>query len=345
MKNARIQALNYCAHAIEDLRETETMLRDMAPESARVLRMLIDMLISSVKFIMPNCCELIDPDDLRQAHIDLVHLPYPCVAFEAPWEKETEGPEQIGGYKQTPATKRIALCWEALPEYEVLPGLYTILQDFPEGGVFIVPIFWGPETQKWMVTLGGAFVPYGKEVLSISLDKELPATRIATAALIEAGQVKPKSLRYHAEPFYLLPELYEQALSNYGSRSKTFAQIILDTRDEGMMLIQACSVINCANVTTTNIGVPDALNKKRQAKGKQPFFSYKILQLTGEQRASSGFGMDGQHASPRMHLRRGHLRRLESKKTVWVRPAMVNADSKHGAVLKDYAVEHKAKNN
>jgi hypothetical protein len=40
----------------------------------------------------------------------------------------------------------------------------------------------------------------------------------------------------------------------YGSnREKAFAQIMLDSRDETMMLVQACSVINCANVQTADV--------------------------------------------------------------------------------------------
>ena len=123
MKNDQVQSLNYCAHAIEDLKETAVTLRGMAPETAGVLQRVVALLQISVKFILPNCCNLIDPSELRQAHLDLIRLPFPCVAFEAPWVKEQEGPEYIGDFKQTPATKRIALCWEARPEYELLPGL------------------------------------------------------------------------------------------------------------------------------------------------------------------------------------------------------------------------------
>lgn len=42
MKNDQVQPLNYCAHAIEDMRELEAILRGAAPESARVFRRLID---------------------------------------------------------------------------------------------------------------------------------------------------------------------------------------------------------------------------------------------------------------------------------------------------------------
>ena len=340
MKNDQVQALNYCAHAIEDLRELEAILRGAAPESARVFRRLIDMLQHSVKFILPNCCDLIDPNELRQAHLDLTRLPFPCVAFEAPWEKE-DGIDQLGEFQQTPATKRIALCWEASPEYELLPGLNSILEAFPEGGVFVLPIYWGPEHRRWTVALGGSFVPYENTMQDVKLEESLPASRIAHAATIEAGLTKSKAKHFRAEPFYLLPEFYEKTLAAYGgNREKAYAQIILDSRDEVQAVVQACSVINCANVTTAEISASAALNKKRQEKGKQPFFSYKVLQLSDERREAGKGGASGNHASPRMHLRRGHLRRLESK-VVWVRSAMVNAGSNTGVVLKDYAVQPK----
>ena len=340
MKNDQVQALNYCAHAIEDMRELEAILRGAAPESARVFRRLIDMLQHSVKFILPNCCDLIDPNELRQAHLDLTRLPFPCVAFEAPWEKE-DGIEQLGEFQQTPATKRIALCWQASPEYELLPGLNSILEAFPEGGVFVLPIYWGPEHRRWTVALGGSFVPYENTMQDMKLEESLPASRIAHAATIEAGLTKSKAKHFRAEPFYLLPEFYEKTLAAYGgNREKAYAQISLESRDEVQTVVQACSVINCANVTTAEVSAPAALNKKRQEKGKQPFFSYKVLQLSDERREAVKGGAGGNHASPRMHLRRGHLRRLESK-VVWVRPAMVNAGTSTGAVLKDYAVQPK----
>jgi len=121
---------------------------------------------------------------------------------------------------------------------------------------------------------------------------------------------------------------------------KTFAQIILDSRDEVQTVVQVCSVINCANVTTADIHASAALNKKRKEKAKQPFFSYKVLQLSGEQREAGKSGTGGGHDSPRMHLRRGHLRQLENK-VVWVRPSMINARSNAGVVVKDYAVPPK----
>jgi hypothetical protein len=332
----RVQTLNYCAHAIEDLRQMAARLANTTPNSARAIERVIAMLQASVKFILPNCCDLVQPDELRQAHLDLLRLPYPCVAFEAPWQKDEPGPAYVGGFLQSPATKRIALCWDT-PRFEPLPGLNTLLNAFDEGGVFVLPVYWSDEAGIWMVAVGGIFIPYGGEMRRRSLEENTPTTRIVFQAQVAAGLAHARSPQFRAEPFPLLPEFYEQTVAVYGSREHANAQIQIDAHDEVMTVVQACSVINCANVATADVEAPAGLNKKRQANGKQPFFSYKVLELVEERKAQGGTGAARQHASQRMHLRRGHLRRLEHK-TVWVRPAMINAGSTHGAVLKDYSV-------
>lgn len=219
----------------------------------------------------------------------------------------------------------------------------SILDAFPEGGVFVASIYWIPKFNQWHIGMGGVFIPYVNEVQDVSMDddKMLPATRIMLEARLEVGLANHKTKQFRAEPFCLLPEFFEKVVRNHGDVERASAQILLDSHDEVVVLVQACSVINCANVTTEEIAAPTFLNKKRVAKGKQPFFSYKILQLSEDKRPRSGAGSGGKHASPRIHLRRGHLRRLE-KKVVWVRPAMINADSKRGAVVKDYLVPPKA---
>lgn len=340
MRSEQIRALNYSAHAIDDLRRIEARIRDSWPSSSRAMRRVIDMLRDSVKFLLPNCAELIDPDELRQAHLDLLHLPFPLVAFEAPWETN-DRLAQIGDFPQTPATKRIALCWEVRPEYEVVPGLNDILTRFPERGVFVLPIFWAPATGEWMVAMGGQIVPYGNTMTTGHVGERLPASEIAMKAMADSGRLGKAGKAFSAEPFCLLREPFELAIESYGSVEKAFAQVILDAGDEVQTLVQACSVLNCANVTTAELAAPEALNKKRRANDKQPFFSYKLLQLSEDRQVAKGSGISagGGHASPRMHLRRGHLRRLEGR-VIWVRPAMINAAATHGVVAKAYALNH-----
>jgi hypothetical protein len=335
LNSDQIEVKNYSAHAMEDLRKFACNVQDYAPVSAGVLQRVVHMLEHSVKFLLPNCCDIFDPHETRQAHHDLVRLPYPCVAFEAPWEKEG-GSLQLGEFEQWPATKRIALCWEPHPQYELLPGLNSVVNAFPAGGVFVLPIYWGPKFPHWMVSLGGIFYPYGNVFEERSIEDAPPASRIANAALTEAGRAA-STKHYRSEPFYILPEYFDMTVQQRGSREKAYAQIMLDAADETTMLVQACSMLHCANVTTAEIAPSTALNKSRQAKGKQPFFTYKVLQLSDHRLVNGDNGAHAGHARPRMHLRRGHLRRLPNK-VIWVRPAMINTSSQDGIVVKDYAV-------
>ncbi len=83
---------------------------------------------------------------------------------------------------------------------------------------------------------------------------------------------------------------------------------------------------------------PDApLQKARARRGKAPLFSYWTLILRTPP-SSTTDSLGGTHASPRTHLRRGHLRRLRSGKVVQVKPTTVRGETP-GIVLKDYRAE------
>jgi hypothetical protein len=63
---------------------------------------------------------------------------------------------------------------------------------------------------------------------------------------------------------------------------------------------------------------------------------YKTLELVAPSTRQERIELSGTHASPRLHLRRGHIRRLDESRTVWVQSCVVGAEP--GAVLKDYRV-------
>lgn len=73
-----ITPLNYTKEAIKDLSVMEKGLRSNAPLTSYIMRQVIDMLDSSVKFILPNCCDIIEPEEYRQTHFDLARLPWIC---------------------------------------------------------------------------------------------------------------------------------------------------------------------------------------------------------------------------------------------------------------------------
>jgi len=326
-----IQRLNYSTHAIEDLGRLAQQWQREMPETARVIRRITEHLESAQKFLLPNRCELLDPETVREAHLDLLKLPYPITVLEVPYQFDDDQSAitRVGDLDVMPSTRRIALCfdetsWDLAPP--ALIGENELWQ-----GIYVVPVFYQNETKAWGVCTGGAFVPSDYTMP----DEETEASQRFRDDAIQAGLAGKNSLHFRSEPFVLCPELFQMYIETTGKDKATRA-IINDTRDEIIFLIQMCSVINCENVKLDAIDPSVTLNKKRKRKGKTPLFRYHVLQIGKTGRETNDIG--GTHASPRMHLRRGHIRRLQSGKTTWVRPSMVNPTSKEGVVMKDYRV-------
>lgn len=95
-------------------------------------------------------------------------------------------------------------------------------------------------------------------------------------------------------------------------------------------------LLNSRGVTLLDEPAPERLNKARARKGLHPIVaSKKVVIRVGDRRVSVS-GETGGHASPRMHWRRGHVRRLESGKIVKVRPHLVGNIGQ--AAKPDYSV-------
>jgi hypothetical protein len=102
--------------------------------------------------------------------------------------------------------------------------------------------------------------------------------------------------------------------------------------------VRACqsflSALHCCNVKQEEHHPDAKLNKARAKRGKAPLFSYWTLQLDGKTERGNDHG--GTHASPRVHLRRGHPRQYTPGKWTWVQPHAVG-NKAAGMVHKDYA--------
>lgn len=75
-----------------------------------------------------------------------------------------------------------------------------------------------------------------------------------------------------------------------------------------------------------------------------PHFTYKVLTIDTPANRTGAHGTgqgDGTHASPRLHLRRGHIRRYPSGKLAWVNAHMVGS-AEAGTIAKDYRVRNRA---
>lgn len=100
-------------------------------------------------------------------------------------------------------------------------------------------------------------------------------------------------------------------------------------------LLEFCLTVNCENVAQERLEPSKVMNQSRVSKGKTPFFTYRFLRIPALKVDSVAAGAT--HSSPRMHLRRGHLRRLQTGKVTWVRNTIVG-NPELGAVEKTYVV-------
>jgi len=106
-----------------------------------------------------------------------------------------------------------------------------------------------------------------------------------------------------------------------------------DFSDEIGALLCLLNSLQCSNVKIEN-HVPKSNGKK--IKTPHAFDSYHFLTIDPPKQPPGTRG-SGSHRSPREHLRRGHIRRLEDRK-IWVNASVVCAGAA-GKVLKDYRVQ------
>lgn len=102
-------------------------------------------------------------------------------------------------------------------------------------------------------------------------------------------------------------------------------------------LAEMMVMLSLSNVTTRLVEAPAALNKKRMRQGKLPLYDYHVLLVDGED--VSAYEGDNRKTDihVRSHFRRGHIRRLDAQRRVWVRAAYVHGRA-DGFVDKDYKV-------
>lgn len=96
------------------------------------------------------------------------------------------------------------------------------------------------------------------------------------------------------------------------------------------------SALHCSNVTRENHAPSEKLQRSRARRGKRPLFSYWTLNVLHGGGIGGG-SRGGTHASPRVHLRRGHPRQYAPGKWTWVQPHAVGNPAA-GVVHKDYAL-------
>lgn len=136
-----------------------------------------------------------------------------------------------------------------------------------------------------------------------------------------------------------IDELGDIKRENILSCSRKNADLAFDYSFEAINVFGRFLVaLNCKNVERQEHPAPKFLNSKRIEKKKQPLFSYWTLHLSNDQSVKNE-NRYGTHSSPRLHLRRGHVRQYAPGKYTWVDSCIVGNKEK-GIVFKDYSLKH-----
>lgn len=107
------------------------------------------------------------------------------------------------------------------------------------------------------------------------------------------------------------------------------------------IVLELCEALSCTNVTHEPIEkINPSVNARRVRDGKLPLYeTHRLIINAGK--TSGSHGVSGSsHASPRQHLRRGHIRRLPSG-NIWVNSCVVGS-AELGVVKKEYAIRRAA---
>lgn len=105
------------------------------------------------------------------------------------------------------------------------------------------------------------------------------------------------------------------------------------------IVLELCEALSCSNVDSEVIEPVDAkANEKRVRKGKLPLYETRRLVIKVPLSSSGGkAGMSVDRNAPREHLRRGHIRRLQDERKIWVQSCVVG-HKELGVIHKSYSV-------
>lgn len=104
-------------------------------------------------------------------------------------------------------------------------------------------------------------------------------------------------------------------------------------------VLEFCEAFSCSNVEVAVLtpAPKESVNEKRMRKNKLPIYEMKVLTVKVPNVNKEHIDSGRTHASPRQHLRRGHIRMLNEKK-IWVNSCVVG---KYGKIDKTYKVVFK----
>ncbi len=315
MKNH--EPLNHSSQCVQQWKESFAKNRIRGTYEGELFYEVMKELERAPKFFLPEGGRPIEDQNAISKMFSELRMPFPVTALEYRVEK---GP--IADHEGK-TTKRIALIWDlrfGVPhEIAKINGMNVT----PRKSLLVQSIAQMDDLQMWFPVLGQVEVVMDGNLNKSSI-KEFsemdPQLYERVKHRIEDAQKHVNA--YPCQAYVCSPELVKS------KGAECFDIISSDSSDEVMAAISFGAITACSNVSFETIAVDKKMNERRIKQGKSELYDMRFLEVKSgsyiskdHQKSSTGAG----HASPKAHLRRGHVRRLEEK-VVWVNAAMVNAD-------------------
>lgn len=295
---------NYLRQAIPSIKESINRM-DVTPAYVSKSLELLDEAQKAIKFVLPENGVIFDnklrglPDQLRLPYKEIV-IEYFC--------SNTLGraTNHFGEDKTIPVKKRIVY---AQQEGENIQVAAIVCSTLPEGD-------W------WHV------LPYVVEII--------PRSNVSDSEIVEEDEADQIENTYKVDK--VVGAYYDiggVAKKYHGENWQEHA--FYNMGDECQAVLGLIEALSCSNVGATRLPVRHKMNKGALKRGALPFDEYHILTLDGQSKSSGQGKTFLDRRSPREHLRRGHIRRLDNKK-IWINSMVVNAGN-HGKIHKSYELE------
>ena len=256
-------------------------------------------------FLMPDGGDILHPVNSIEMFSKMVHeepslfrLPFPVCVLEFSTAGDGASVNGDAFAKGDFKQPRCCVAWE-LDAHRPLAGL----RDMPPGSLAV----WSTNYMPPHKNMPGWWC--GDPVVNVVLPN------LAVGGMLFIRQMRP-------------PWADEAAATD-----PTFEAFCDASKAEVQCVTSLCMALACSNVTTSFLEADARLNIARIKRGRKPFAAYHVLQLVAAE--SGRVGGFGSHASPAMHVRRGHIRRLASGRRTWVNQCVVGRIAS-GLVDKDY---------
>ena len=316
------QVRNYAAKAAKDIKKyylTPFSKNIVGEEGFILLRYIHHMLGKAVHFVIPDGGTLFN-DKLRGLRNQELHLPYPAITVETNLKME-------GGEKIEVLTLAVETS-QSLVDYCVKCGWKETKDAKISQAILFFAMYCLPKSRKhWLIM-----------TISFRVAKNWDGGLEVKDALLKCDT-------HHVITYEIEAEAQRKGRT-IEQQEENFALALVPMCRP---IFELCEALSCMNVQTETVQKTSLRNAKRISQGKLPLFETKVLVIntnykgsSGEQKREGGGG--GSSTIRRQHLRRGHIRFLQSGRfknkqgqKIWVNSTVVG-NKNAGVINKQYEV-------